>query len=141
MKRYRDWEQRLHAICQERKRAPFVWGEHDCALFVADCVQAITGQDLAAECRSRYSSKEEAATLLTELCGGNLETYMEQRGLQEWATVRLAQRGDIVLSRQTTGPCLGIVSLDGMRGLFAVESGQDEMLRLSVLECARAWRV
>lgn len=140
MKRYRDWEPRLHAICTERKRAPFVWGTHDCATFVADCVLAMTGQDLAAECRGRYDSRESAAALLIELCCGDLETYMEQRGLPE-VGIRLARRGDIVLSRQSTGPALGIVSLDGMRALFAVETGQDELLRIAVLDCARAWRV
>lgn len=136
--RSRDWETRLHAICQERKRTPFVWGQHDCALFVADCVQAMTGQDLAAECRGRYSSKEEAAALLTESCGGDLETYMEQRGLTEWPTVRLAQRGDMVLLHRELGPALGIVSLDGQRALFA---GPDGLEKLAVLDCERAWRV
>lgn len=42
-----DWPVRLEALLRERQARPFAWGVHDCALFAADAVQAITGQDLA----------------------------------------------------------------------------------------------
>lgn len=124
-------------------RTPFQWGQHDCALFVADAVQTITGYDLAAECRGQYASREGAAALLNNLCDGDLERYMEvvaERECLEEVGIRFAQRGDIVLLNQPTGPTLGIVSLDGMKALFAVESA-GYLDRTPVLECSRAWRV
>lgn len=42
-----DWPVRLEALLLERETWPFAWGVHDCALFAADAVQAITGHDLA----------------------------------------------------------------------------------------------
>jgi hypothetical protein len=143
MKRFPDWEQRLHRFCSSRMRAPFVWGQHDCALFVADAVEQITGFDLASECRNRYDSKESAMALLQELSGGGLEEYAaqvaQQNGMQE-VGIKFAQRGDMVLAIENGWPSLGIVSLDGMRSLFAVE-GAATLERVAVLQCKRAWRV
>lgn len=148
MTRFRDWEFRLDELCRQRMRAPFVWGRHDCALFVADCVLAVSGLDLAGDCRGLYASKEEALALLASLGAADLEDYMASQAARfdlPEVGVRFAQRGDVVLYRQETGPSLGIVSLDGMRALIAVESGQADgkprLLRVPVLECARAWRV
>lgn len=123
-------------------RVPFEWGVNDCALFTADAVEAITGTDLASECRGRYNSKETAAALLRELCGAGLEEYAalkaQQYGMAE-TDIWHAKRGDMVLYVQDTGPSLGIVSLDGMRALIAVEGKSIE--RTPVLKCSRAWRV
>jgi hypothetical protein len=124
-------------------RAPFVWGQHDCALFVADAVEQITGFDLAAECRNRYDSKESAMALLQELSGAGLEEYAaqiaQQNAMQE-VGIKFAQRGDMVLYQQEFGNSLGIVSLDGQRALFAVEDSAT-LQRVAVLQCSRAWRV
>ena len=97
MKRYPDWEKRLHLICRERMRVPFAFGQQDCALFVADAVVAMTGTDLAAEVRGQYDSKESAQTLLAGLtAAGWLEEYAvlvaERNGMQE-VGIKLARRG------------------------------------------------
>jgi hypothetical protein len=143
MRRFPDWEIRLHKFCSQRMRAPFEWGNHDCAIFVADCIKETTGEDLAAECRGKYDSKETATALLWDLVGAGLEQYAEHiaelHGMKE-VDIYYAQRGDMVLYIQDSGPSLGIVSLDGQRALIAVENG-DCLLRVPVLKCARAWRV
>lgn len=45
--RLHDWPLRLDAFLRQRRAVPFAWGAQDCALFVADAVQAMTGQDPA----------------------------------------------------------------------------------------------
>lgn len=54
--RRRDWRPRLAAYLGEVARRGFRPGRHDCALFVAGAVEAMTGEDLAARWRGQYRS-------------------------------------------------------------------------------------
>lgn len=54
MPRLTDWRPRLAAYLAAVARAPFAYGHHDCALFAAGAVAAITGEDLAAPWRGHY---------------------------------------------------------------------------------------
>lgn len=45
-------------------RTPFVWGESDCGLFLADWVFAATGHDPACDLRAAYACAETAGPLL-----------------------------------------------------------------------------
>lgn len=54
--RYPDWRARLTAYLAAGAREPFAYGRHDCALFAAGAVAAMTGIDLAAPFRGRYRS-------------------------------------------------------------------------------------
>lgn len=56
MKRLKDWRSRLHAAVEDARRRPFSWEGADCAMFAADCVHAMTGEDPAARFRGRYTS-------------------------------------------------------------------------------------
>jgi len=47
MTRLPNWKKRLTAYLAEVVDRPFKPGQHDCALFVAGAVQAMTGDDLA----------------------------------------------------------------------------------------------
>lgn len=47
MTRRADWQRRLREYLAERARTPFAWGRHDCALFTAGAVAAMTGTDPA----------------------------------------------------------------------------------------------
>lgn len=50
-----DWRPRLSAYLIEVASKPFAYGSHDCALFVAGAVQAMTGHDPAAAFKGQYS--------------------------------------------------------------------------------------
>ncbi|WP_408068300.1 DUF6950 family protein [Yersinia nurmii] len=39
-----------------RLREAFLWGQHDCCLFVADCAEAVCGIDSAGDYRGTYDS-------------------------------------------------------------------------------------
>jgi len=46
-----DWPERLLAALAAARDRPFRWGEHDCCLFAADLIEAVTGVDPAAAFR------------------------------------------------------------------------------------------
>src|SRR5690349_271236 len=68
-----DWEERLTEIIRARHRAPFAWGQFDCALFACDAVLAMTGVDLAEPFRGRYADALGALRAIRKFTsGGNL---------------------------------------------------------------------
>ena len=56
IRRRPDWRIRLIAYLERCARTPFEDGQHDCALFLAGGVEAITGHDYATEFRGAYST-------------------------------------------------------------------------------------
>ena len=54
--RLHDWESRLTLYVAEVARTGFAHGAHDCALFAAGAVAAVTGIDPGARWRGHYSS-------------------------------------------------------------------------------------
>lgn len=55
---------RLHAQIEAARATPFAWGRHDCCLFAADCVLALTGVDHAAAWRGTYTDAVGAQRVL-----------------------------------------------------------------------------
>jgi hypothetical protein len=56
MTRHPDWMKRLMAFVTARPQPDFAYGRHDCALFAAGAVLAMTGTDFAAPYRGRYTT-------------------------------------------------------------------------------------
>ncbi len=52
-----NWEARLSAYIASVARTGFAYGRHDCALFAAGGVDALTGTDPAAAWRGRYTTE------------------------------------------------------------------------------------
>ncbi len=52
-----NWESRLMAYIAGVARTGFAFGQHDCALFAAGGVEAVTGDDPAHAWRGRYVSQ------------------------------------------------------------------------------------
>jgi hypothetical protein len=94
IERYPDWPERLAAVLAQHQRTPFVWGEHDCCLFAASVVQALTGVDPAAGWRGTYSTEEQAQALIEE-AGGLLALATSALGAPR-NNPQLVQRGDVV---------------------------------------------
>lgn len=97
-----DWRPRLQAWLTEVRDRPFAYGEHDCALFAAGAVAAMTGVDLAAEYRGRYGSLKEGFNLAR---GGHLALLRQHL---EPIAPALAQVGDIALIGEVGFPALGV---------------------------------
>ena len=92
--RLRDWQSRLDATIAAHRAMPFAWGAHDCALFAADCVQAVTGTDPAADLRGKYRTEAGAARHIKRL--GGMEAIADAR-LGARVPVLMAQVGDVAL--------------------------------------------
>jgi len=94
MKRLRDWRTRLHEVVEARRRAPFSFQEgRDCALFVADCVHAMTGEDPAAQFRGRYTTDIGAMRVIRNAGFADLGDLVSSQ-LEEIAPAR-ARVGDV----------------------------------------------
>lgn len=59
-----DWETRFSRYISTVAREGFAWGLHDCALFAAGGIEAVTGVDPAAEWRGRYGDEAGGMALI-----------------------------------------------------------------------------
>lgn len=66
MERVQEWQIALRKYIGEVRSLPVRPGTHDCALFVAGAIAAVTGVDLAAEFRGKYTTYEEGLSLLRD---------------------------------------------------------------------------
>lgn len=136
MHRLPDWEARLAAYLEPLHARPFAWGSHDCCIFSAGAVEAMTGVDPMPEFRGRYTTAIGSVRALKRFGAGTLEATLDRKfGL---VPPSLAQRGDIVMSSGLLGICWGSF-------LIAVgsEAGREGLIRIDRArwEAPRAWRV
>lgn len=127
-----DWQKRLTDMIRAAEKRPFLWGQHDCCLFAADCVQAMCGEDFASSLRGTYDSANGAKrVLLTN--GGTLEKvlacYLDE------VPVKLAQRGDIAVVLSAGSRCAGVVF-----GGAVFVPGENGLVRMNV-KPESVWRV
>lgn len=110
MIRRKDWRARLGEKIEELRRQPFEPGTHDCALFAAGCIEAMTGVDLAASFRGRYSSIPGAMTALREAGYASIVDMLSEK-LTEIPASR-AVHGDIaaIATDDAIGWNLGVVN-------------------------------
>ena len=133
--RFPDWPERLAAFIESRRATPFAWGGHDCCLFAADAVLALTGVDRAATWRGRYATEAGAMALLSRPGG----LYGLMREVEDIFGVRqvpplLAQRGDTALVQPGNLPTMGVV-LDQV----VAAPGLDGMQFVPLAGALRAW--
>lgn len=82
-------------------RRGFIWGQHDCMLFVADWALKLTGVDPGAPWRGTYASAAEAAAILARFGGPGplLHHALTPSG---WWPVHECEPGDIAVVRAPT---------------------------------------
>lgn len=130
--RIREWQSALADLIGARMTAPFAWGSHDCCLFAADCVQAITGFDPAADARGTYDDERSAARVLKKL--GGLEQIAATRCGPEIPPAA-ARVGDVVLGK-VDRECLGVCTGETWHAPSA-----DGLAARPMAEALKAWRV
>jgi hypothetical protein len=137
-----DWQSRLQSCLDSRRAAAFQYGIFDCCLFSCDCVEAMTGHDMAAWFRGRYSTRKQALELVRERTG-----HPSVKAIAEYAAaecemrpvgILMAQRGDMVLVGKGSKAVLGIVSLLGTDVMCQGTSG---ITRVAFEHAVAAWRV
>jgi len=132
LKRKQDWPEILAARVEAYRHEPFRWGVHDCALFCADVIQAMTGIDFAEQFRGRYENREEAEKFypngLREFVG---------RFLYPEISPKFAQRGDVVFfDSPGFGNALGICI-----GHMVASSRERGMEFIPMHQWIAAWRI
>lgn len=134
MTRRSTWEADLAAYIAEVRTRPYVYGEHDCGLFVAGAVLAMTGEDPGAPFRGQYTNEIGCAKALKKFGAGDLESTLDS--LFEPCPPGFARRGDLVWSGDAVGVCFGPYAL------FVGQEGEHEgLVRVPRAEWSRAWRV
>jgi hypothetical protein len=107
MQRRSDWRTALHESVEASRREPFSWGRFDCAIFAADCIRAMTGEDIAASFRGTYSDAKSAVRVLKKAGFQDL-VGMAEFHLEEIPAIS-ARDGDIAaFESDETGWTLGV---------------------------------
>lgn len=136
--KFHDWQTRLAAVIDASHTKEFSYGTFDCALFAANCVQAITGIDYAASLRG-YHSKIDAYRIVSSY--GSLEAMITGLLGSEPIHQSLAQPGDVVLGLpalqqgeqgEEIGICLGV------KFAFPAQVG---LVMHGIGTCRLAWRI
>lgn len=134
-----DWPERLAALIAERRETSFSFGVHDCALFACDAVLAMTGTDIAARFRPRYSDEAGARLLLAEknLARMALEVAREF-DMQEFTLPWAAPRGSVLLLHKREFVDYTLAINDGR---WAVAPGATGLEFVPLSLAVKAWRV
>lgn len=135
MRRYSYWRTALADYVQRSAGRPFVPGDHDCALFAAGAVAAMTGEDFGADYRGRYKT----------LAGGY--RLLKKRGFDNHADLAAsifeeihpshAMVGDLAAINGDGGISLGVVQGEGVYVL----SPEGRIGTVPLLSATRAFRV
>lgn len=129
--RREDWAERLAEEIKAARSRPFVWGEHDCMLFVSDCVKAMTDEDPASDLRGKYDTEFGALRIISELGHESLAEAVTNRF--RCVAIMRAKRGDILMYQGGLGICTG------EHGAFLLRDGG--LSFQPVLHCQAAWGV
>lgn len=105
--RFPDWQQRLTAYLHGIARLPLEYGRHDCALFAAGAVLAMTGVDFAADWRGRYTTRRGGLRIMRR--SGYHDHVAFVRATFPPVAVAMALPGDLAVLDGADGPSLGVV--------------------------------
>jgi hypothetical protein len=151
MKRHPQWPRRLHQLISSSQEITFAWGTYDCGHFVARAIREMTGIDVAAAYRGKYSDEAGAQKLFlqgqhsahpgapTDALGNFAAQIAAENHFPELKPVTLAHRGDVVwVDNRTQFGALGIVDLTGRHALCMSSKGT---VRVHMQRWRRAWRI
>ena len=107
-----DWKTRLIAHVGSCAQLPFAYGQHDCALFAAGCIKAMTGVDLAANWRGKYTTLKGGLMALRR-AGFADHLALAAAHFEEIAPA-FAAPGDLAVLDGPEGAVLGVVQGEGI---------------------------
>lgn len=134
MNRLPDWRSRLIAYLGQVSARPFAPGTHDCALFFAGAVEAMTGVDYAKPYRGRYTTLRGGLRVLRK-DGFADHIALAAHHLPEIAPA-FAWPGDGMVVDTDEGPALGVC-----QGRAVYLLGPNGGGLVSILTASRAFRV
>jgi hypothetical protein len=140
MKKLDNWKDALTYYISVNLNTPFKWGQHDCALWSADCVHVCTGIDFAKDARGTYSDALGAFKCLKKVYQvDNIKEVYSSKF--EPIHVALALPGDIVYrdSNQDGFNCM-IGICYGLHSFF-IQADDDGLTKLPTLSLSGAFRI
>lgn len=132
--RKQDWQLHFEKCVSENYNKKFEWGTHDCFLWSANLVLAITGTDIAENLRGTYSTAKDAKHILKEF-GGLAGLVTEYTG-KEPVSPLLAAVGDLVLTDYTGQHTMAVCN-----GETLLATGVDGLVSLPMSAALKAWRI
>lgn len=141
MKRLHNWRTALTQTINDKRELEFKWGEHDCALWAASCVHAITGIDFAKDIRGTYTSPEGAYKQIIRVYDCHQITEIFEKCLEgKPIHVASALPGDVMFRSSNMGGFDAIVGIcNGKSSLFLTE--EQGLISIPTLELDGAYRV
>ena len=115
---------------------PFKWGSHDCCMFAADVVLAMTGEDYAVGFRGEYQSQRGSLSRIKTLGYKGLEDVLTQRLGKPLKSVNFLHRGDVVLFEGGNGLAAGICL-----GAKSVGAGDVGLVSVDTSSCIKGWKI
>lgn len=129
-----DWQAHLIAYLHDAVRQPFEEGAHDCALFAAGAVAAMTGMDYAASYRGRYTTTLGGLRILRR---DGFEDHVALAAAHcEEVPPAFARPGDLAVIPTADGPSLGVVQGERVYCLLPIGLGLEPLS-----SAVRAFRV
>ena len=131
-----DWPACLAAWFERSRHLRFAWGVHDCCLWSAAGVCAITDVFLAADLRGKYSTRKESeAVLRAHYQSTDVWDIPAAHGLKSQPVAR-ASRADLVGAVMNGRHSLGMCG--GRKSAFL---GKEGPVWVETLDCERSWRI
>ena len=131
MTRDDNWRAALSKYISAVGAKPFKFGEHDCALFAAGAIEAMTGEDIAASFRG-YTSEIEG---LMKVKRAGYDSHVDVFRLDLDPTED-PQTGDIAVVEGFDGMTVGVV-VDNV----VIVAGRRKLERVAVAEIQEAFAV
>lgn len=127
IRRLNSWHINLMQYLGQAARRPFAPGVHDCALFAAGAVEAMTGVDIAAEFRGRYHTVKGGQRRLRR--AGYADQVAMAAAHFEEIPVAFASPGDIAVLQTPEGLALGIVQGAAVYAVASNGLGAHDLLK------------
>jgi hypothetical protein len=128
-----DWLAQLLQQIEAANKRTFAWGDHDCCLFAARCVDAMRGSEFAEELRLAYSDQASALAFVSS--EGGLEAALTARFGESFPWWK-AHRGDLCLVNTPDG--IGSVGIC-MGPTIACVSETKGLTYVKIDKAARCW--
>lgn len=132
------WQGRLLTTIKGLEGAPFVWGQNDCCIFAAKCVDAQYETEIASSIIGAYDSEMSARRFTIKRAKSSSIAALIDTYLTERVDPKFAQRGDVITFNGALGLTAGILWTGN---IWAMGPNGVETISLKNVTITDVWRV
>lgn len=138
--RQQNWRTKLTAHIHERLDRDFEWGQHDCVLWAASCIEQVTGTDYAKDIRGTYTTPEGGYKAIVKVFGCHQIIELCTKLLGPSFHVSHAIPGDVVYKSSNQGGFDAVLGIcNGRYSIFINDTGG--LVNLPTLDLDGAFHV